>query len=472
MLFSEFSAEIIEMIVKYLELETAISLANTCRYLRRAVCNCTRYWRSQCNHEWDMTIRPMIELDLFVTAKMRNVISVSSPMHRFLLLKQIQRNWRYANYTQTIYEMPVMPSDKLGGAAMPSPQIMISNLWATLIKQNSECYILSHLNVKAGLQRLLVQGRPIAIIKHEDCKMSARVNNNYVLLLAAWEEDGLYCQRAFVWTHNNYEHGIELYIPQRVTDIEMLSGHWAALKAVPEHKHNKYALYLYYLKHPEKIPVLSPAQHHVYHDHFDPNAEEFTFYAVTIDTTMHQRIFTRYYIDADYKLSVVENRVDNIAANVKSDYTWRTFPLANNAFAVAGMPFEDHFNLYVYNHGPTHSLESEISSYYASSKKGALIFVKRAQFGLCDQVTLRHRRFVRVASKKSFRTPIMGQFCIFEHTPGIFIILDTHDPIPKAPRIIPLTKHISNGVRPNISEIGVIFISGMRLYVYNVCGLL
>jgi hypothetical protein len=472
MSFSECSAEILEIIIKELKLRTTISLANTCRHFRRVIGGCAQYWRDQCNHEWDMSIRPMVELDLFVTAKIQDDVFGFSPMRRFLMLKQIQYNWRRAKYSLLTYEMPLVPSDESYGTVVSPPQIIVSNIWATLIKQDSECYILSHLNAKAGLQRLLVQEKPTAIIKHADCKLSARINSNYVLLLITWERSSMYWQQAFVWTHDNYARGVELYIPQRVTDIEMLSGHWAALKTVPDHKYKKYALQLYHLKHPEKIRVPSPEKHHVYHDHFDPNTEEFTFYAVSIDTTKHQRIFTRYHIDAEYKLSVVENRVDSVAANVKTEYTWKSFPLSNNAFAVAGTPFGGHFHLYVYNNGPPLSLNPEVGNYYASSNKGALIFVKRNQFGLCYLSTLRNQRFVKVAPGKNFRTPIMGQFCVLEHTPGVFTIADSYYPIPKAPRTISLTGYLPNGVEANISEMGMAFISGMKLHVCNVCGLL
>jgi hypothetical protein len=301
--------------------------------------------------------------------------------------------------------------------------------------------------------------------------MSAKINRNYVLILFTWEKGSLFWQQALVWTHDDYEHNMELHIPERVADIEMLSGHWAALKAIPERAYNKYALHLYDLNNPESVYILSPIPHHVYHDHFNPNVEEFTFYAVTIDGTKHQRIFTRYHIDENYRLSAVEKRVEDIETDVKSNYTWKSVPLSDDAFAVVGTRAGAHCSLYTYNNDPPLSLKSGIGSYHAFSKRGALIFVKRDQLGLCDLTTLRPQHFVPVAPEDSFRTTIMGQFCIFEHMHGVFIIADAHDPMPDAHKIISLAEHLPYDVEPSISEVGISFISGTQLHIYNVCGL-
>jgi hypothetical protein len=63
MSYTELSEEAIALIVELLEPTTAIRLANTCHYFRRAVADCTEYWQKQCNEVWDMTVRPIMDLD-------------------------------------------------------------------------------------------------------------------------------------------------------------------------------------------------------------------------------------------------------------------------------------------------------------------------------------------------------------------------------------------------------------------------
>jgi hypothetical protein len=266
-----------------------------------------------------------------------------------------------------------------------------------------------------------------------------------------------------------------LDIPDRVSGIEMLSGHWAALKAVPEIKYKKYALHLFNLKHPDRVHVPLPTEHHVYYDVIDDNKDSFTFCAVTIDVTKHDRIFTRYRIYSDNTLSILDTRTDNIPANTKSEYTWSLLPLTKDGFGVYGTPFGGHFNLFVYNESdPEHpmlSLAPEVGDYYPSCKKDMIIFVKKSRFGLCYLSSLKSRHFVKAAPKKNFRVVIMGELCIFENNPGVFGVVDSYYYTPRSRRSFSLTEYLPEGVRPNIHEVGLTFISGMQLHVHNVCGI-
>jgi hypothetical protein len=88
MLF-ECPVDVIETVVKHLDSDTTINLANTCQDFRRIVSGCAQYWQERCNRKWDLTIRSMLDLDLFITAKIRNDILGFSPMRRYLLLKLI-----------------------------------------------------------------------------------------------------------------------------------------------------------------------------------------------------------------------------------------------------------------------------------------------------------------------------------------------------------------------------------------------
>jgi hypothetical protein len=264
--------------------------------------------------------------------------------------------------------------------------------------------------------------------------------------LTTWAEDQWHRQQAFVWTHEDYECGTELHIPEKVIDIEMLSGHWVALKAIPEQVYNKYALHLYDLRHPERIHIPSPIQHNAYHDFLSPNDRSLTFYAVTIDTTEYQSNLTQYHIDTQHRLSVVREQVCGISSKFRPYCVWKSFPFANGAFMVASKPFirykciPKYYDLDVLR-GPNQS--NRHYKYNAKRKVGDPMHLS---FGLTLMQCAPEND-----SKKDFRTLIMGQFDVFEDTYGVFTVEDCcHS---NTLGTIALNNYPLNGVKQYFSEV-------------------
>jgi hypothetical protein len=171
-------------------------------------------------------------------------------------------------------------------------------------------------------------------------------------------------------------------MPEEIWCIQMLSGHWLALKGLPDGKLGKTELYIYNLKFPDQPLIPTVYRNQFYYDHYGTNNEEFRFYGLTLDTTKHTIMRILYRILTDGNLIVDEIIRKKMNFKVKKDIKWYEERLSWNNYCVYNLDTTGTSNLYIFRNGRIHWFPAKPGRYIESSLKETLILLRKGWLSL------------------------------------------------------------------------------------------
>jgi hypothetical protein len=384
-------------------------------------------------------------------------------MHKFTLIKQAAKNWRRGKMMQHVYKIPDQDANKTNLQWQPIPEVIHSNLWGTLVKQVSKYYILDHRQAHVGLQELLIDGNPVPNLKNANISLSAQINKNYVVLLVTWDKNTFFWQQAFLWKHSNYSHGMELDVPTKVKDIEILFNHWLALAVANDDASHRRSLIVYHLKHPKAMHILFNRKCDAYLPLYS-KGNDFTLCAVTMNTNMNIQLVM---FHPDGTVSHVEKAVA-LPNSIVQGVAWNLMMISPSTVAVHGTAACGYIGIYSLADNTLKSLFLENGKYYVSRLANEIIAVCKENictYKIENSSPIQRQKCI---PENRFRVFVMSRFCVLEHTPGEFTVMDTKNFTSSARGWISLSDHMPPGCKPFISDLGIAFISGYQLQIHSV----